>query len=131
MSSSGSQAGGTVVAFELDYGATIVDAPDQDAAQSVLDILATTVPHRWAGRSLSRLFHSAGLQDIITDPFPIQLPYDAHQKLVGPPLEAALREGRIDAATHAHWSEAGRAAEDAGHHCDTFFGMVVCGRKPK
>src|SRR6185312_8102565 len=36
--------GGRVVAFELDYGATLVDLPDGGAAQRVLDALGHTVP---------------------------------------------------------------------------------------
>jgi SAM-dependent methyltransferase len=43
--------GGRVVAFELDYGATLVDLPDRGAAQRVLDVLADTVAHRWTGRT--------------------------------------------------------------------------------
>lgn len=123
--------GGLIVAFELDYGATAIDAPDPTVAQNVLDVLATTVPHRWAGRSLSRLFHSAGLDDIVVEPFPVKLPYDVHQQLVGPALDAAVQDGRLDAAAYAHWWEASETANRFGHHSDTFFGMVVRGRKPK
>lgn len=123
--------GGTIVAFELDYGATLIDAPDASVAQSVLDVLATTVPHRWAGRSLGRVFHTAGLNDIVTEPFPVKLPYEVHQQLVRPSLDTAVQGGQLDEATYARWSEASETAERLGHHSDTFFGMVVRGRKPK
>lgn len=57
--------GGRVVAFELDYGATLVDLPDQGTARRVLDALGGSVAHRWTGRTLARTFHQAGLRDII------------------------------------------------------------------
>jgi SAM-dependent methyltransferase len=53
--------GGRIVAFELDYGATLVDLPDRGAAQRVLEALGYTVAHRWMGRALARAFHQAGL----------------------------------------------------------------------
>src|SRR5487761_512071 len=43
---------GRVTAFELDYGATIVDLPDHAVAGRVLEVLAASIPHRWMGRSL-------------------------------------------------------------------------------
>src|SRR6266487_4209508 len=101
--------GGRVVAFELDYGATLVDLPDRGAAQRVLDVLADTVAHRWMGRALARTFHQAGLRDIVAEPLPIALPPVIHRRLVGP----------------------ARAAERGGYHSDTFVGMVVSARKPE
>jgi hypothetical protein len=53
---------GRVVAFELDYGATLVDLPDQGTAQRVLDILGSSVAQRWTGRALARTFYQAGLR---------------------------------------------------------------------
>src|SRR5690348_15583197 len=52
--------GGRVVAFELDYGAPLVDLPDHGAAQRVLDALGHTVAHRWMGRALARRFTRPG-----------------------------------------------------------------------
>jgi ubiquinone/menaquinone biosynthesis C-methylase UbiE len=123
--------GGRVAAFELDYGATLVDVPDEAVASKVLAVLAGTIPHRWMGRSLGRLLHAAGLQDIVTRPFPLRLPYPLQQMIVRPALEAAMRDGSLDDATFTAWLEAGRDAEQAGHHADTFFGMVAYGTKPR
>ncbi len=41
--------GGRVVAFELDYGATLVDLPDQGTARHVLDWLAAAQDAERAG----------------------------------------------------------------------------------
>src|SRR5690348_3206182 len=54
--------GGRVVAFELDYGATLVDLPDRGAAQRVLDALGCTVAHRWMGRALARAVEAGTLE---------------------------------------------------------------------
>jgi ubiquinone/menaquinone biosynthesis C-methylase UbiE len=121
--------GGTVVAFELDYGATLVDLPDQPAAQRVLGILARTVAHRWMGRSLARLFHRAGLRDIVTDACPVALPPHIHRQLVGPALSAAVADGSLDAQTYRQWQESAQDSERNGYHSDTFIGVVAAGHK--
>jgi hypothetical protein len=123
--------GGRVVAFELDYGATLVDLPDRGAAQRVLDVLGDTVAHRWMGRALARAFHRAGLRDIVAEPRPIALPPVIHRQLVGPALAAAVETGTLEARAYRHWLTAARDAERGGYHSDTFVGMVVSARKPE
>ena len=59
--------GGRVVAFELDYGATLVDLPDRGAAQRVLDVLGDTVAHRWMGRALARNWDTSGIEDLLAE----------------------------------------------------------------
>jgi SAM-dependent methyltransferase len=123
--------GGRVVAFELDYGATLVDLPDRGAAQRVLDVLGDTVAHRWMGRALARAFHRAGLRDIVAEPRPIALPPAIHRQLVGPALAAAVETGTLEAHAYRHWLAAAQDAERGGYHSDTFVGMVVSARKPE
>jgi SAM-dependent methyltransferase len=122
--------GGRVVAFELDYGATLIDLPDQGTARRVLDILGGTVAHRWMGRALARTFHQAGLRDIVAEPRPITLPPGLHLQLVGPALAAAVEAGTLKAHAYRRWLAATRSAERGGYHCETFVGMVVSARKP-
>jgi ubiquinone/menaquinone biosynthesis C-methylase UbiE len=122
--------GGRVVAFELDYGATLVDLPDRGAAQRVLDALGYTVAHRWMGRALARAFHQAGLRDIVAEPRPIALPPAIHRQLVAPALAAAVETGTLEAHAYQHWLAAAQDAELGGYHSDTFVGMVVSARKP-
>jgi SAM-dependent methyltransferase len=123
--------GGRVVAFELDYGATLIDLPDRGAAQRVLDVLGDTVAHRWMGRALARMFHQAGLRDIVADLLPIALPSGIHRQLVGPALAAAVETGALEAYAYRHWLAATQDAERGGYHSDTFVGMVVSARKPE
>jgi len=122
--------GGRVVAFELDYGATLVDLPDHGAAQRVLDALGHTVAHRWMGRALARAFHQAGLRDIVAEPRPIALPPAIHRQLVAPALAAAVETGTLEAHAFRQWLAAAQDAERGGYHSDTFVGMVVSARKP-
>jgi len=121
---------GQVVAFELDYGATLVDLPDQGTAQRVLDILGGSVAQRWTGRALARTFYQAGLRDIVAEPFPITLPPGVHHRLVGPALAAAVEAGTLEAQAYRHWLAAAQDAERGGYHSDTFVGMVVSARRP-
>jgi ubiquinone/menaquinone biosynthesis C-methylase UbiE len=122
--------GGRIAVFELDYGATLVDVPDEAVAGRVLEVLAAAIPHRWMGRSLGRLFHAAGLENIVTAPFPVRLPYELHQMLVRPALEEAVANGSLDEADFMTWLDASRHANQAGYHADTFFGVVGFGTKP-
>jgi ubiquinone/menaquinone biosynthesis C-methylase UbiE len=122
--------GGRVVAFELDYGATLIDLPDQGTARRVLDVLGDTVAHRWTGRALARAFHQAGLRDIVTEPRPVTLPPGLHRQLVGPSLAAAVEAGTLEARGYQRWLAAAQDADRGGYHCDTFTGMVVSARKP-
>jgi len=123
--------GGRVVAFELDYGATLVDAPDQGMTQQVLDSLGRTVAHRWMGRALARTFHQAGLRGIVAEPLPITLPPGVHQQLVGPALAAAGEAGTLGDRAYQHWLGAAQDAKRGGYYSGTFVGMVVSARKPE
>jgi ubiquinone/menaquinone biosynthesis C-methylase UbiE len=122
--------GGRVVAFELDYGATLIDLPDQGTARRVLDVLGDTVAHRWTGRALARAFHQAGLRDIVTEPRPVTLPPGLHRQLVGPSLAAAVEAGTLEPRACRRWLAAARDAERGGYHCDAFTGMIAAARKP-
>lgn len=123
--------GGRVVAFELDYGATLVDLPDQRTARRVLDVLGDSIAHRWMGRALARMFHRAGLREIIAESMSITLPPPIHRRLVGPALAAAVEAGTLDADAYEYWLTAAQDAEGGGYHSDTFVGMVVSARKPE
>lgn len=123
--------GGRVVAFELDYGATLIDLPDQRTARRVLDVLADTVAHRWMGRALARLFHQAGLREIVAEPLAITLPPGIHHQLVGPALTAAVDAGTLDDGSYQRWLATAKDAERRGYHSDAFVGMVASARKPE
>ncbi|WP_214107305.1 methyltransferase domain-containing protein [Acrocarpospora catenulata] len=123
--------GGTVVVFELDYGAATIDMPDRSAARRVQDTLEATLPHPWTGRSLGRLFYDAGLRDVTSEPIAMPLSYDLYLRLAQPALAAAVESGALDAATYRKWLDAGEAAHRAGRFFDTFLGMIVWARKPE
>jgi ubiquinone/menaquinone biosynthesis C-methylase UbiE len=56
--------GGRAVALEPDGGGLLVDSPDRDTTSKILDLRSRAVRSGWIGRSLPRLFRSAGLTDI-------------------------------------------------------------------
>lgn len=63
------------------------------------------------GRALARMFHKAGLRDIVTERLPITLPPGIHHQLFGPAMAAAVgpgtREFTRNGADHAtHWRQA-------------------------
>jgi ubiquinone/menaquinone biosynthesis C-methylase UbiE len=56
--------GGRVVALEPDAGGLLLDHPDRDTTSKILESRAFGTRSGWIGRSLRRLFLSAGLTDI-------------------------------------------------------------------
>lgn len=56
-----------VVAYEPDWGTTVIDAPDPSLCRRITDFLEQSVRSSRVGRQLRRLFQDAGLQKIVTD----------------------------------------------------------------
>jgi hypothetical protein len=83
------------------------------------------------GRALARMFHQAGLRDIVAEPLPIALPPGLHHQLVGPALAAAVEAGTLEAQAYQHWLAAAQDAGSGRYRSDTFAGMVVSARKPE
>lgn len=59
--------GARLVAYEPDWGTTVIDAPDPDLTERIASFLAQSVQNGRVGRQLRRLFRDAGLQQIFTD----------------------------------------------------------------
>jgi ubiquinone/menaquinone biosynthesis C-methylase UbiE len=62
------RAGGRVAALEFDLGTTVVDHPDRETTQLILQRLADDAVQPWMGRQLPRLFRQAGLTDLSVTP---------------------------------------------------------------
>src|SRR5215469_17688654 len=62
------RAGGRVAALEFDLGTTVVDHPDRETTQLILQRLADDAVQPWMGRQLPRLFRRAGLTDLSVTP---------------------------------------------------------------
>ncbi len=60
--------GGRVAVLEFDLGTTVVDHPDRETTQVILQQLADDVAQAWIGRRLPLLFHRAGLTDLSVTP---------------------------------------------------------------
>jgi len=59
--------GGRVVAYEPDWGTTVIDAPDLELTQRINAFVVRSVENGWIGRQLLRLFRDAGLQEVQVD----------------------------------------------------------------
>jgi len=59
--------GGRVVAYEPDWGTTVIDAPDLELTQRINAFIVRSVENGWIGRQLLRLFRDAGLQEVQID----------------------------------------------------------------
>jgi SAM-dependent methyltransferase len=55
---------GLVLVGDTDWGGWLLDAPDDQATQAVMQAAAGRSRHPWIGRQLVGLFHRAGLGDL-------------------------------------------------------------------
>lgn len=62
------RSGGSVVAFEPDWGISALDASDRDVTRAVLNIRCDSMRNGWIGRQLPRLFRRAGLTEVMVEP---------------------------------------------------------------
>ena len=122
--------GGRVVAFELDYGATLVDLPDQGTpAAGARRPRGYRRPPLDGPRSGPDV-PSGRAAGIVAEPLPITLPPGVHHQLVGPALAAAVEAGTLEDHAYQHWLGAAQDARRGGYYSETFVGMLVSARKP-
>jgi len=123
--------GGSVVAFDFDSDATVIDAPDAVLTRRVREILDAAVPHGWIGRQLPRLFREVGLIEIEVVPHVLLLPsLESYRRLVEGTMERAVRTGRLSADDLARWWAGLQRAERAGGLLVANLGFIVSGRRP-
>jgi len=123
--------GGSVVAFDFDSDATVIDAPDAVLTRRVREILDAAVPQGWIGRQLPRLFREAGLSEIEVVPHVLLLPsLESYRRLVEGTLERAVSTGRLSADDLTRWWAGLQRAERVGGLLVANLGFIVSGRRP-
>jgi SAM-dependent methyltransferase len=126
--------GGRVVISEPDWGALLIDAPDQSVTQQVLEVRRKRIAQPFIGRRLPALFRGLELSDVaVVAHTAILGRYEQAEELFGLQETAAQarEEGLITAGEAEDWLAALAAAGLAGSFFVAFTIFTVKGCKGK
>lgn len=122
--------GGKVVVFDFDWDAVFVDSPYKGTTRQIVHAFSDGIKHGWIGRSLPRLFHTAGLTDVTCVPHAVRLYCAFAHRLFDGYLAKAQQAGVLSADELASWWKHLEQAEAAGQFHLGILGFIVGGRKP-
>ncbi len=126
--------GGRIVASEPDWGALVIDAPNQSVTQRVLEVRRQRIAQPYIGRRLPAHFGELGLTQITVVPrIAVIERYDNAEELFGLRETAAkARQDRLITAEEAEaWLASLASAACAGSFFVAFTIFSVKGCKPK
>ncbi len=122
--------GGRVVLFDLDWDALVIDGAERGLTRRIVRSYSDGVRNGWVGSALPRLVRDAGLTDVTTIPYAIELPFDFFGWIVSGHLDAALAAGDFTPQELISWWDALDAAHERHRFFATMLGFVVTGTKP-
>jgi ubiquinone/menaquinone biosynthesis C-methylase UbiE len=121
--------GGTMIAFDFDYGGSIVDASDRRMAERVNRLVAAAVPNPWIGGQLWGHFAGLGLKQLSATPMTYVVPFEIYRAMTGGALDHAAAVGDLDRRDLATWWSRLEQAHRDGRFFASLTGMIVCGVK--
>lgn len=122
--------GGRLVVFEIDWDAFVVECPDHALTRRILRSYADGVPNGWVGRALRRLLLDAGLADVRTTPYAVELPFDFFTWVLSGHLDAALSAGQFRPEELIAWWDQIDAIHERGRFYSAMLGVIATGVKP-
>lgn len=121
--------GGSIVVFDFDWDAVMIDSPDRSLTRRVVHLMSDRIRHGWIGRQLPGLFRDAGLIDVTIIPHTIMVSFSFFIRIIGAGLTDAQESGAVSATAAADWWEHLEAAARRGRFFAAFPGFIVGGRK--
>jgi ubiquinone/menaquinone biosynthesis C-methylase UbiE len=125
--------GGRIVVAETDSRTRVLDVPNQDVTQRILNHFGNQFPNTWMGRQLPRLFRQAGLTEIGVFPhtaFTTDPAWGLWGLSFREAADSAQAAGVVSATEAADWLDQIRDAEQTGEIFNALTCYVVCGCKP-
>lgn len=119
--------GGRFVAMELDYGAVLIDHPDEPFTEQVLEAVRASFPAPRLGRRLRGLLTGLGMTDVVSTIHGIDLPHRLFQHVVYPTVRAAIDSGDLPAERANAWLDDLTRAADADRGFTCFTAVVTHG----
>jgi len=121
--------GGKVVVFDFDWDTLFIDSPYKETTRKFVREYSDGLKHGWIGRRLPRMFQTAGLTEIVTEPHVLHLDYAFTRRLLEGRMAKAQAEGVFSVEELANWWANVAQAEAAGQLHFGLFGFVIGGRK--
>ena len=122
--------GGRLVAFELDWDTLAIDGADQELTRRIVRSYSDGVANGCVGRRLPRLLRDAGLDDVVTIPHAVEIPFDFFTWVLSGHLDAAIAAGSFAPEELIGWWDAIDAAHAHGRFYAAILGFVAAGSKP-
>jgi ubiquinone/menaquinone biosynthesis C-methylase UbiE len=126
------KSGGKVVVADADWGGLVLDGPDRETTQAVLDEFASTIRNPWMGRRLLDLFRRANLSEVIVEARMTLIPdYPTAVKLfhLDDMLRRLQERGKVNTATAERWVMDMEAANADGRFVCAVCVFLVAGRR--
>jgi ubiquinone/menaquinone biosynthesis C-methylase UbiE len=121
--------GGRAVIYDFDWDGFVVDGACRELTRRILRSYSDGVPNGWVGSALPRLLRDAGLSDVTSLPYAVEVPYDFFAWVLSGHLDAALAAGHFGPEELIGWWD----ELDAAHERDRFYaailGFVVTGAR--
>jgi len=124
------RSGGRVSVFDVDVDTFLVDHPDHDLAERVLDLFRDSFPSGRIGRRLPRALRQAGLVDVTVTGTAAFFAHHWLQALIGPQLDAARQRDEFTPAEVTAWWAGLAECERAGGVDASLTCYLVAGTKP-
>lgn len=121
---------GRLVVFDMDWDALVIDGADRELTRRIVRSYSDGVPNGWVGRALPRLLLDAGITDVRTIPYAIEVPFDFFTWVLSGHLDAALAAGLFTADELIAWWDQIDAAHQRGHFYAAILGVAAAGAKP-
>ena len=121
---------GTLVFFEFDYDGVIVDARGRAFTRRVARLVANSVPSPSIGRQLPRILRARDVRDVSITAHMILTPFAMFERVAGPVVARAVRDGALPARAADIWWRVLRRRDAAERFFAGFQGFVVSGRAP-
>jgi ubiquinone/menaquinone biosynthesis C-methylase UbiE len=124
--------GGRIVVTDPDWGALIVDGPDRETTQAVLDEIVASIRNPWMGRQLLGLFQRAGLAEvtpIVRATLIPDFPLADHIFHLSETLNRLRINGKVTNRAATNWIKALEAAHVERRFCCSLTAFTVFGRR--
>jgi ubiquinone/menaquinone biosynthesis C-methylase UbiE len=124
--------GGRIVVTDPDWGALLVDGPDRETTQAVLDEIVASIRNPWMGRQLLGIFQRAGLADVTPIVRATLIPdflMADHAFHLSETVNRLRTSGKVTNQAASSWIKRSEIAHAGRRFCCSLTAFTVVGRR--